>query len=96
MPERAPQPANAWDIDRIRADFPILTREVHGKPLVYFDTAATAHRPRAVIEAVSGFYRDHNANIHRGVHTLSQEATEAYETARSRVCLLYTSPSPRD
>ncbi len=93
MPERAPQPANAWDIDRIRADFPILTREVHGKPLVYFDTAATAHRPRAVIEAVSGFYRDHNANIHRGVHTLSQEATEAYETARSRVARFINAPA---
>ena len=93
MPERAPQPENAWDIDRIRADFPILTREVHGKPLVYFDTAATAHRPRAVIEAVSGFYRDHNANIHRGVHTLSQEATEAYETARSRVARFINAPA---
>ena len=93
MPEHAPQPANAWDIDRIRADFPILTREVHGKPLVYFDTAATAHRPRAVIEAVSGFYRDHNANIHRGVHTLSQEATEAYETARSRVARFINAPA---
>lgn len=93
MPERAPQPANAWDIDRIRADFPILTREVHGKPLVYFDTAATAHRPQAVIEAVSGFYRDHNANIHRGVHTLSQEATEAYETARSRVERFINAPA---
>ena len=93
MPERAPQPANAWDIDRIRADFPILTREVHGKPLVYFDTAATAHRPRAVIEAVSGFYRDHNANIHRGVHTLSQEATKAYETARSRVARFINAPA---
>ena len=93
MPERAPQPENAWDIDRIRADFPILTREVHGKPLVYFDTAATAHRPRAVIEAVSGFYRDHNANIHRGVHTLSQEATEAYETARSRVARFIKAPA---
>lgn len=93
MPERAPQPANAWDIDRIRADFPILTRQVHGKPLVYFDTAATAHRPRAVIEAVSGFYRDHNANIHRGVHTLSQEATEAYETARSRVARFINAPA---
>ena len=73
------------DIVKVRADFPILQRTVHGKPLVYFDTAASAQRPLAVIEAVDGFYRNHNANIHRGVHTLSQEATEHYEQARSKV-----------
>jgi len=73
------------DIDRVRADFPILKRTVHGKPLVYFDTAASAQRPLAVINAIDSFYRNHNANIHRGVHTLSQEATEDYEQARLKI-----------
>lgn len=74
-----------WDVGKVRADFPILQREVHGKPLVYFDTAASAQRPLVVIEAIEDFYRNHNANIHRGVHTLSQEATEAHEQARAKV-----------
>ena len=73
------------DVEKVRADFPVLQRTVHGKPLVYLDTAASAQRPLAVIEAVDGFYRNYNANIHRGVHTLSQEATEAYEQARVKV-----------
>ncbi len=73
------------DIVKVRADFPILQRTVHGKPLVYLDTAASAQRPLAVIGAIDDFYRNHNANIHRGVHTLSQEATEDYEQARSKV-----------
>ncbi len=72
------------NVEKVRADFPILQRSVHGKPLVYLDTAASAQRPLAVIEAVDGFYRNHNANIHRGVHTLSQEATDAHEQARAR------------
>lgn len=71
------------DIEKVRADFPILTRAVHGKPLVYLDTAATAQRPLVVIEAIDQFYRRHNANVHRGVHQLSQEATEIYEDART-------------
>jgi cysteine desulfurase/selenocysteine lyase len=73
---------SAYDVDAIRADFPILDRQVHGKPLVYLDNAASAQRPRQVIEAVSNFYSIYNANIHRGVHQLSQEATVAYEAAR--------------
>lgn len=75
----------ALDVENVRADFPILQRTVHGKPLVYLDTAASAQRPLAVINAVDSFYRNHNANIHRGVHTLSQEATEDYEQARIKV-----------
>ena len=71
-----------FEISRVRRDFPILSRSVHGKPLVYFDTASSAQRPLAVIEAVDQFYRNHNANVHRGVHTLSQEATDLYEAAR--------------
>jgi cysteine desulfurase/selenocysteine lyase len=71
------------DIEKVRADFPILTRAVHGKPLVYLDTAASSQRPLAVIEATDQFYRLHNANVHRGVHQLSQEATDIYEAART-------------
>src|SRR5690606_32071473 len=71
------------DIEKVRADFPILSREVHGKPLVYLDTAASSQRPLTVIEAIDQFYRKHNANVHRGVHLLSQEATDIYEDART-------------
>lgn len=71
-----------WDAAAVRADFPVLSRQVHGRSLVYFDTAATAQRPLAVIEACDEFYRRYNANIHRGVHQLSNEATDAYEQAR--------------
>jgi cysteine desulfurase/selenocysteine lyase len=71
-----------FDVERVRQDFPILSRTVHGKPLVYLDTAASAQRPLAVIEATDRFYRQHNANVHRGVHTLSQEATDLYEGSR--------------
>ncbi len=83
----ATQPAGArarpYDVERIRRDFPILARSVNGKPLVYLDNAATAQKPQAVIDAVDGYYRRTNANIHRGVHRLSVEATEAYEQARA-------------
>ena len=84
------------DIEKIRADFPILQRKVHGKPLVYLDTAASAQRPLAVIDAVNDFYRNHNANIHRGVHTLSQEATEDYEQARSKIAGFINAPSQQE
>ncbi len=73
------------DVQKVRADFPILQRTVHGKPLVYLDTAASAQRPLAVLDAIDSFYRNHNANIHRGVHTLSQEATHDYEQARTKI-----------
>ncbi|MES2857629.1 MAG: cysteine desulfurase [Pseudomonadota bacterium] len=71
------------DWTRVRADFPLLQRTVHGKPLVYFDSANTGQKPAAVIEAVDGFYRRHNANVSRAVHTLGSEATAAYEGART-------------
>jgi cysteine desulfurase/selenocysteine lyase len=74
-----------FEVEKVRQDFPILTREIHGKPLIYFDTAASAQRPLAVIEATDNFYREHNANVHRGVHTLSQEATELYEGGRQKL-----------
>ena len=74
-----------FDVHSVRADFPILKREVHGKPLVYLDNAATSQKPEAVIASMSEYYRQYNANIHRGVHTLAEEATAAYEAARRRV-----------
>ncbi len=86
----------ALDVNKVRADFPILQRTVHGKPLVYFDTAASAQRPLAVIEAVDGFYRNHNANIHRGVHLLSQEATDDYEQARLKIARFVNAPSDQE
>jgi cysteine desulfurase / selenocysteine lyase len=73
------------ELDKIRADFPILHREVHGKPLVYFDNAATSQKPRAVIDAIVRYYETTNANIHRGVHSLSEHATEEHEAARRTV-----------
>jgi cysteine desulfurase/selenocysteine lyase len=74
-----------FPIDKIRADFPILKREVNGKPLVYFDNAATSQTPQIVIDAIVDYYSTSNANIHRGVHTLSQEATDLYEGARLKI-----------
>lgn len=73
------------DIKKIRADFPILKREVNGKPLVYLDNAATSQTPQQVINAIVEYYQNYNANIHRGVHTLSQEATDKYEQARIKI-----------
>ncbi|KQB43223.1 Cysteine desulfurase [Flavobacterium daejeonense] len=73
------------DIQKIRADFPILNQKVNGKPLVYFDNGATSQKPQVVIDAISKYYQEINANIHRGVHTLSQLATDAYEVARGKV-----------
>lgn len=70
---------------KIREDFPILKRKVNGKPLVYFDNAATSQTPQVVIDSIVDYYSNYNANIHRGVHTLSQEATDAYEIARKKV-----------
>jgi len=73
------------DVVRVRSDFPILSQLVHGKPLVYLDNAATSQKPRAVIDAMTDYYSHHNANVHRGVHTLSVQATELYEGAREKV-----------
>src|SRR5690554_1352567 len=75
----------SFNVEAIRKDFPILNREVNGKPLVYFDNAATSQKPKAVVEAIADYYYNYNANIHRGVHTLSQEATDAYEAARKKI-----------
>ncbi len=74
-----------FPVERHRRNFPILARSVHGKPLAYLDNAATTQKPRRVIEALDEYYRNYNANIHRGVHALSEQATEAYENARKKV-----------
>lgn len=75
----------AFDIQKIREDFPILNRKVNGSPLVYLDNAATSQKPKVVIDSIINYYEQYNANIHRGVHSLSQEATDAYEKARKKV-----------
>ncbi|TNJ44334.1 cysteine desulfurase [Tamlana fucoidanivorans] len=74
-----------FNVETIRQDFPILSRKVNGKPLVYFDNAATSQTPKQVIKAIVDYYSNYNANIHRGVHTLSQEATDLYEQARQKI-----------
>ena len=74
------------DVEKVRADFPILSRQVKpGVPLVYLDSTATSQKPASVIEAMDFYYRNTNANIHRGVHTLAEEATAAYEAAREKI-----------
>ncbi|HAT67310.1 MAG TPA: cysteine desulfurase CsdA, partial [Flavobacteriaceae bacterium] len=75
----------SFDVQKIREDFPILKRKVNGHPLVYLDNAATSQKPQAVIDCMVDYYSNYNANIHRGVHTLSQEATDAYEVARKKI-----------
>ncbi|MFT4668511.1 MAG: cysteine desulfurase/selenocysteine lyase [Flavobacteriaceae bacterium] len=75
----------AFDVQKIRADFPILSRKVNDYPLVYLDNAATSQKPQAVIDSIVDYYTNYNANIHRGVHSLSQEATDAYEIARKKL-----------
>ncbi|HEX9892245.1 MAG TPA: cysteine desulfurase [Actinomycetota bacterium] len=82
------------DPHAIRKDFPILERQVHGKPLVYLDSTATSQKPRQVIEAITGFYEDHNANVHRGIYALAEEATEAYESARAKIASFLGAPDP--
>ncbi|MCC8154657.1 MAG: cysteine desulfurase [Tannerellaceae bacterium] len=84
------------DIQFIRNDFPILSKEVYGKPLIYFDNAATTQKPRSVVERIEKAYYNVNANIHRGVHFLSQAATEAHENARKRVQRFINAASPNE
>jgi cysteine desulfurase/selenocysteine lyase len=85
-----------FDVERLREDFPILGQMVHGKPLVYLDNAATTQKPRAVIDAVTAYYSRDNANVHRGVHTLSQRATQAYEDARATIQRFLNASSPHE
>jgi cysteine desulfurase/selenocysteine lyase len=85
-----------FDVNKVRADFPILERQVHDKPLVYLDNAATSQKPEAVIASMSDYYRRYNANIHRGVHTLAEEATAAYENARRKVARFINARRPSE
>src|SRR6476620_608910 len=82
-----------FDVYTIRQQFPILNREVKGKPLVYFDNAATTQKPKVVIDALVNYYSSYNANIHRGIHTLAEEATAAYEATRDAVQQFIHAPS---
>ncbi len=82
------------DVAAVRADFPILSRKINGHPLVYLDNAATTQKPRQVIDAIVNYYEQTNSNVHRGVHTLSVESTEAYELARAKVAKFINAPRP--
>jgi cysteine desulfurase / selenocysteine lyase len=95
LPAAGPSPADPG-ISRLRDDFPILSRKVHGKPLVYLDNAATTQKPRAVIAAIRRYYCTSNANVHRGVHALSDRATQAYEEARGRVARFLNAREDRE
>src|SRR4051794_35779189 len=92
MPQYDDKPR--FDVDKVRADFPILDREGNGHPLVYLDSGNTSQKPRQVIDAISGFSARHNANVARSVHTLGTEATEAYEGARAKVAAFIGATSP--
>ena len=83
-------------IEEIRSDFPILRREVNGHPLAYLDNAATSQKPLAVLDAMDDYYRRTNANVHRGVHTMSEEATALYEGARGRVARFINASSSKE
>jgi cysteine desulfurase/selenocysteine lyase len=89
-------PTTGWDVERVRNDFPALHQQVHGKPLVYLDNAATSQKPQAVIDALVAYYAHDNANVHRGVHLLSERATAAYERARVRIQRHLNAASPRE
>ncbi len=95
-PLKHPGQAHGFDPLRWRADFPILRQQVHGKPLVYLDNAATSQKPQAVLDAITGYYESMNANVHRGVHTLSERATAAYEGAREKLRGFINAASTRE
>src|SRR5919198_813311 len=84
------------DAQRLRADFPIFEQEIHGKPLSYLDSAVTSQKPRQVLDAMRTFYETSNANVHRGVYTLSERATAEFEQARQKVARFVNAPSPRE
>ncbi len=89
------QPISAFDAQAVRADFPILQQEVNGHPLVYLDNAATTQKPEVVIQAITDYYRNDNANVHRGAHALADRATRAFEQARTDMAAFLNSPSER-
>ncbi|MBA3296895.1 MAG: aminotransferase class V-fold PLP-dependent enzyme, partial [Acidobacteria bacterium] len=93
---RDAESTKAFDVQRIRADFPILRRLVHGRPLVYLDNAATTQKPQVVLDTLVRYYTDINSNVHRGVHNLSELATEAYDGARSKIRAFFNASSDRE
>jgi len=95
-PESALRDMAAWDVEKIREDFPVLTQTVNGKPLVYLDNAASSHVPRLVIDRGSKYLAEEHSNIHRGVHYLSQNATTAYEAAREKVKRFINAPDVKE
>src|SRR3989344_5028425 len=82
-----------FDVESVRKDFPILQRKVHGKPLVYFDNAATSQKPKEVIEAMDFYYKNYNANIHRSIHQLGEEATAKFEEAHEKIAVFINADS---
>src|SRR6186997_781026 len=95
-PATSTHPITPFDVAKVRRDFPILGQRIHGKPLVYLDNAATTQKPQAVIDAMVRSYAEDNANIHRGVHLLSERATRAYEEAREKVQKFLNAPDQRE
>jgi len=96
VPPEAPGAGAGFDVEKIRADFPILRRQIRGRPLTYLDNAATTQKPQAVLDALIGYYTTSNANVHRGVHLLSEIATEAHEVAREKVRAFLNAASTRE
>ena len=95
MTDLAVDTRSAFNAEQVRQDFPILHQDVHGKPLVYLDNAATTQKPEAVIQAIVDYYRQDNSNVHRGAHTLAERATEKFENARIKVAELINAPEAR-
>src|SRR6187549_1649713 len=85
-----------FDVERIRQDFPILARQVNGYPLVYLDNAASSQKPNQVLESIDHYYQHTHANVHRGVHTLSQEATDLFESSRRTIASFIGAPSDKE
>ncbi|MGH7429262.1 MAG: aminotransferase class V-fold PLP-dependent enzyme, partial [Candidatus Methylomirabilaceae bacterium] len=92
----APEHQRTFDVEKVRADFPALSQQVHGKPLVYLDNAATSQKPQVVIDAVTRYYTVENSNVHRGIHYLSEQATQAFEDARARVARFLNASDARE
>jgi cysteine desulfurase/selenocysteine lyase len=91
-----PDPRGPLDPHALRADFPILSTKVHGHPLVYLDSAATSQKPEVVLDAIDGFYRGYNANVHRGIYEIAERSTAAYEAARAAVARFINAPDPHE
>jgi cysteine desulfurase/selenocysteine lyase len=96
VPMRKEKTQTMFDVKKLRADFPALAQKVHGKPLVYLDSAATAQKPRKVIEVLRKFYEEDNSNVHRGIHALAERATAAFEEARGKVARMIGAPGPEN